>query len=263
MTLPPDLAHIPCRRCGYDTFGLNRVGPCPECGLPISTSWDGRSLLLVPHSMLIWMRFSWILGLCFHIWWLTQVFVLAGTGNDVRLFCVELLDVIGACATAMLLTGLSQMTTGWMRRAVLTLACCLVFLAIVGLAWGPGTVERLAASSIPFFQDLAWYLEYEWQLQIPSYVSAFGYVAVIIGYYVLSAIVIGWAPGRGISKVFWLAAGLTAATAVLPDSFVDHVNLVVCLSLAFAPTILGMVALGLALRTLGFVVRRRRLTMRG
>lgn len=39
MSLPPVHAevhdHRPCRRCGYDLFGLTADGSCPECGAPI------------------------------------------------------------------------------------------------------------------------------------------------------------------------------------------------------------------------------------
>ncbi len=47
MPLPPTIArvqeHRPCRRCGYDLFGLDEQGVCSECGAPVhATGFDRR-----------------------------------------------------------------------------------------------------------------------------------------------------------------------------------------------------------------------------
>ena len=51
---PIDVAHtyvaasLPCRRCGYELYGLSAAGRCPECGTAVWTTivWRARTTLL-------------------------------------------------------------------------------------------------------------------------------------------------------------------------------------------------------------------------
>jgi hypothetical protein len=41
----PIAIHVPCARCGYDLFGAERTGLCPECGRDVAFSLSGVELL--------------------------------------------------------------------------------------------------------------------------------------------------------------------------------------------------------------------------